>query len=158
MDVICPETICTLYHYYIFHFNEKWSLWEIIILSWCHTNIVSTLISPFSRCGYMGRFHSLFLYDFEEKYNCNTSLEESWNTFLRQHRCKTIRLDNELCNIAINSTVIDYCTRIMTILDLLDNINAIVPENNLVTYPINGIPQNFDYVSSLIFVIVIRVE
>ncbi|XP_023756617.1 uncharacterized protein LOC111905174 [Lactuca sativa] len=64
---------------------------------------------------------------------------------------RAIQLDNEL-NISMGTalSLMNYCTRIKTIADLLDNIDAAVPEKNLVTYTINGLSSYFDHVTLLI--------
>lgn len=58
-----------------------------------------------------------------------------------------MQLDTELCNITMGSSfVIEYCTKIQTLADLLENLDVEVPEKNIVIYTINGLSSKFDYV------------
>lgn len=74
-----------------------------------------------------------------------------WKDCRGNKDAKAIQLDNELRNITIgDSTLTEHCTRIMTMANLLDNIDAAVPEKNLVMYTINDLSPKFEYIASLI--------
>ncbi|CAH1443142.1 unnamed protein product [Lactuca virosa] len=60
--------------------------------------------------------------------------------FLENKESKAMELDDEIRSITIgDSTIVQYCTRIKSIADILANIEALVPERNLVIYVINGL-------------------
>ncbi|CAH1441686.1 unnamed protein product [Lactuca virosa] len=62
-----------------------------------------------------------------------------------------MELDDELRSITIgNSIVVQYCTRIKSIVDLLANIGASVSEGNLVIYSINNLSLKFSHVVTTI--------
>ncbi|CAI9280654.1 unnamed protein product [Lactuca saligna] len=64
---------------------------------------------------------------------------------------KAIQLYNELHNISISdSSNTDYCTKIKSIVDLLDNTDDMIPEKKLVSYTIKGPSPKFDYIASII--------
>ncbi|KAJ9553554.1 hypothetical protein OSB04_017599 [Centaurea solstitialis] len=64
---------------------------------------------------------------------------------------KALELDNELRNIVIgDSTIMEYCSRIKGISDLLTNIGSPVSERNLVTYAINGLSPKYDVIATTI--------
>lgn len=58
-----------------------------------------------------------------------------------------MELDDELHNITIgDSTIMEYCTKIKSISNLLTNNGALVPECNLVIYTINGLSSKYAHV------------
>ena len=64
---------------------------------------------------------------------------------------KALQLESELRNITMgDSLVTDYCTRIKTIADLLENLDAPVPERNLVSYTLSGLTKKFQYIATTI--------
>lgn len=44
-------------------------------------------------------------------------------------------------------SITDYCTEIKTMADLLANIDSPVPDKNLVTYTVNGLPRRWESVA-----------
>ncbi|KAL4578860.1 hypothetical protein LXL04_014991 [Taraxacum kok-saghyz] len=71
--------------------------------------------------------------------------------FSENKESKAMELDDELRSISLaNSSIMDYCTRIKNIADLLANIGSPVPERNLVIYAINGLSQKFAHVITTI--------
>ncbi|KAL7601402.1 hypothetical protein Lser_V15G26960 [Lactuca serriola] len=64
---------------------------------------------------------------------------------------KAMQLDTELRNISMgNLFVTEYCTKIQTLADLLENLDAEVPKKNIVIYIINGLSPKYDHVVSMI--------
>lgn len=64
---------------------------------------------------------------------------------------KTIQYDSQLRNLTMgSSTITQYCNKIQTLADLLENLDAEVSEKNLVIYTINGLSSKFNHVASLI--------
>lgn len=60
-----------------------------------------------------------------------------------------MQLDVELCSINIGaSSMVAYCTKIRTIADTLDNLDAEVLEKNIVIYTVNGLVPKFGYIMS----------
>ncbi|KAJ9535086.1 hypothetical protein OSB04_un001838 [Centaurea solstitialis] len=73
------------------------------------------------------------------------------NLFRDNKEAKALELDNELRNIVIgDSTIMEYCSRIKGISDLLTNIGSPVSERNLVTYAINGLSPKYDVIATTI--------
>lgn len=62
-----------------------------------------------------------------------------------------MQLNQELHNIFQCDAIINaYYTRIKNLADLLENIEANVPKNNLGSYTINGLNPQFDNVASIL--------
>lgn len=62
-----------------------------------------------------------------------------------------MELDDELCTITIgDSLVMEYCTHIKSISDLIANIGSPIPERNPVIYSINGLSPKFAHVVTTI--------
>ncbi|KAL7594259.1 hypothetical protein Lser_V15G30937 [Lactuca serriola] len=71
--------------------------------------------------------------------------------FLENKESKAVELDDELCSITIgDSMIVQYCTRIKSIVGILTNIGAPVLERNLVIYGINGLSPKFAHVVTTI--------
>lgn len=71
--------------------------------------------------------------------------------FHENKESKAMELDDELRNIVIgDSTIMEYCTRIKSISDLLANIGAPVPERNLVIYALNGLSPKYAHIVTTI--------
>ncbi|CAH1427506.1 unnamed protein product [Lactuca virosa] len=85
----------------------------------------------------------------------NATAAVVWKTiedlFHENKETKSMELDDELRTITIgDSSVMEYCTRIKSISDLLANIGSPVPERNLVIYAINGLSLKFAHVVTTI--------
>lgn len=64
---------------------------------------------------------------------------------------RSIQLDTQLRTISLGDMSIDeYCNKIKSIADLLENIDAPVSNRHLVTYTLNGLSSKFDHVASVI--------
>ena len=62
-----------------------------------------------------------------------------------------MQLDDELRNKEIGDMSIhEYCQKLKSIADLLSNLDAPVPDKNLVMYMLNGLNKKFDYVLNVI--------
>ncbi|KAI3792415.1 hypothetical protein L2E82_06292 [Cichorium intybus] len=71
--------------------------------------------------------------------------------FHENKESKAMELDDELRNIVIgDSTIMEYCTRLKSISDLLANIGAPVPERNLVIYALNGLSPKYAHIVTTI--------
>ncbi|XP_023739441.1 uncharacterized protein LOC111884530 [Lactuca sativa] len=71
--------------------------------------------------------------------------------FLENKESKAMELDDELCSITTGDpTIVQYCTHITSIDDILANIGSLVPERNLVIYAINGLSPKFAHVVTTI--------
>ncbi|CAH1429497.1 unnamed protein product, partial [Lactuca virosa] len=87
------------------------------------------------------------------KKTCTTAeIWEDLEALFRSNKdAKALQLDLELRNITLgDSSIESYLTRIKSIADLLANIDAPVPEKNLVMYAVNGISRKFDHVAGII--------
>ncbi|CAH1422244.1 unnamed protein product [Lactuca virosa] len=80
------------------------------------------------------------------------SIWEAIEALFRDNKhLKAIELNNELCTLVQGDRSIpEYCQKIKVISDLLDNIDAPVPEKTLVSYLLNGLNPKFESVSMLI--------
>lgn len=73
------------------------------------------------------------------------------NLFRDNKEAKALELDKELRNIVIGDSIImEYCSRIKTISDLLSSIDAPVFERKLVTYAINELSPKYDVIATII--------
>ncbi|XP_023749957.1 uncharacterized protein LOC111898260 [Lactuca sativa] len=82
----------------------------------------------------------------QNAYDLWDSLE---NLFHDNKDAREMQLDQELWNITQgDSTINAYCTQIKNLVDLLENIEVVVPEKNLVNYTINGLNPRFDHIAS----------
>ncbi|GJU67587.1 ribonuclease H-like domain-containing protein [Tanacetum coccineum] len=78
----------------------------------------------------------------------NVSAHDVWKSlkavFHNNKTARAMQLDIELRTIELGSlSITEYCNKISRIVDLLANIDSPVNEKNLVTYAINGLPDNF---------------
>ncbi|KAL7601468.1 hypothetical protein Lser_V15G25908 [Lactuca serriola] len=108
--------------------NDEWTRLDAIVKSWMYGTLEISLL------------HLIF-----EK---QTTAYDVWLKLEKKFRTnkanKVIQLDNELRNITIGtSSVTEYCNRIKNLADLLNNMDAKVPEPNLVAYTLNGLSPKF---------------
>lgn len=76
----------------------------------------------------------------------NVIVTEVWKAieslFHVNKKSKTLKIDDKLRNINIgDSTIMEYCTYIKSISDLLANFGAPVPKQNVAMYASNGLSQ-----------------
>ncbi|KAL7614190.1 hypothetical protein Lser_V15G05411 [Lactuca serriola] len=81
----------------------------------------------------------------------DATADEVWSSiqalFHENKESKALELDDELRHIVIgDSTIMEYRTRIKSIVDLLANIGASVLERNLVIYAINGLSYKYAHI------------
>lgn len=78
----------------------------------------------------------------------NSFVHGVWNrlemSFRRNKHTTSIQLENEIWNITQGeSSISDYCSRIKTLVDLLENLENPVPKINLVSYALNGLSTKY---------------
>lgn len=85
----------------------------------------------------------------------NTTAHDVWTNLEKLFRdnkdTRAMELDTELRNITLgDSSINDYFNRITKLADMLENIDAKVPDRNLVIYAINGLSSKYDSVATVI--------
>lgn len=115
--------------------TEEWERLDSIVKSW----IYSTLSQPL--------LHMIL--------KKNSSAYGVWNRlellFRENKHTTSIQLDSEIRNITQgDSSISDYCSRIKTLADLLENLENSVPEINLVSYALNGLSTKYNYIATTI--------
>lgn len=87
----------------------------------------------------------------KRRYNAHELWAYIENLFRDNKDSRAIELENQLRNIRLGDLSInDYCCKIQTIADLLENINAPVPAKTLITYLIDGLPDRFSNIAGII--------
>ncbi|XP_071728671.1 uncharacterized protein [Rutidosis leptorrhynchoides] len=109
--------------------DKDWKKIDSLIKLW----IYGTLSKP------------LLQYVVKRKYIAHQLWEYIENLFRNNKDSREMELENELRNITLgNSSITEYCRRIQTIADLLENIDSNVSDKNLVAYMLNGLPEKYD--------------
>lgn len=115
--------------------DTEWIRVDSIVKSWLYSTLAQPLLHMILKKKAIA--HSIWV-DLEKLFRDN---KEN----------KALQLESELRNITMgDSLVTDYCTRIKTIADLLENLDAPVPKRNLVSYTLSGLTKKFQYIATTI--------
>ncbi|KAL4580699.1 hypothetical protein LXL04_016900 [Taraxacum kok-saghyz] len=115
--------------------TPEWKRTDSIVKSWLYGTLSSSLL------------HLIF--------KKQDPAHEVWHNIEKVFRDnkanKVIQIDNELRNITMgDSSITDYCNRVKSLADLLDNMDSTVPEVKLVAYLLNGLSQKYRYIATTI--------
>ncbi|KAL4570763.1 hypothetical protein LXL04_026425 [Taraxacum kok-saghyz] len=114
---------------------KEWNRLDSIVKFWIYSTISQSLLH-------------MILKKKSTAYDVWYRLED---LFRENEDSRVMQLENELRNITMgDSSVTDYCTRIKTIADMLDNLEAPVPEHNLLAYKLAGLTKKFHYIATTI--------
>lgn len=115
--------------------KEEWEERDAIVKTWIYGTITQSLLQQILRKNVTA-------------YDVWSDLEK----FFRGHKeNRAMELDDELRTITIGDSTIDsYFARIKRITDLLNNIDATVPERTILLYALNGLGQKYSSVATFI--------
>ncbi|CAH1439500.1 unnamed protein product [Lactuca virosa] len=82
----------------------------------------------------------------------DSTAADIWQTiqdlFHENKETKIIELDDELRHLSIgNQSILEYCSKVKSISDLLTNLGSPVDETNLVIYTINGLSSKYAHIA-----------